>query len=255
LCRPAISAKIEGMAKLIVLLGLIISQQALAQYQGSYLYKRAEERKASRWTLQEWLETRDRNRLMDLWLAMNSSSPYEAMVGASYNTDRVEISNQGTSTQYNSGSGYLTAHASIIGLSFEHENNVQEKYNDINGMLNLRLFGKSIQGTYLAVHLGQRTRAYSTSLPETDYKNQFGQVSLQLYLTKYYRQYTPATKESLSQEIGGKLSEAGVFLDFRAMRVFGSWYQDVESLKSTVDPLNEVITTRVGTRAGLKFYF
>ncbi len=57
--------------------------QSNAQDKGSKsgLFQRAAMRETKRWTLQEWLETKERNRMMDLWLAVNSPSPYEAMLG------------------------------------------------------------------------------------------------------------------------------------------------------------------------------
>ncbi len=247
------------MRQLALLIILVVPALGSAQYKdNSFLYRRASDRVASRWTLQEWLETKDRNRMMDMWLAMNTkSSPYEAMVGASYKSTRVDIGTPGE-TSYTSADGYLTLHASIIGLSFEHENNVQDQFQDVNGMLNLRVFGNSIQSTYLTFHYGQRTRTFTDTSPGRAFKNQFGQVSLQLYVTKYfgidgiYRQYLPAAEESLNQEMRGTLSEAGLFIDFKALRVFGSWYQDTEIIKSAgVD----TTTSRNGTKAGIKLYF
>lgn len=243
---------------------LFLTTAAQAQFNDkSYLYKRAGQREVSRWTLQEWMAQKDRNRMMDLWLALHSPSPYEAMLGAAYKSDTVEIStNPDVETHYISSDGYATAHASLIGVTFEYENNVQEKFHDVNGMVNLRVFGDSIQSTFLAFHYGQRTRTItSASLTDSAYKNQFGQVTLQLYLMKYFgidgfhRQYIPATEEKLQQEIRGSLSEAGVFIDFKALRIFGSWYQDVQVIKSLSIPYQETTTLRTGTKTGIKLFF
>lgn len=232
-----------------------------AQYRdNSFLYKRAADRTATRWSLQEWLNTKDRNRMMDMWLVMNTNtSPYEAMAGAAYKSTRSGVGTP-SETSFTSADGYMTFHASLIGLTFEYENNVQDHFQDINGMLNFRVFGGSIQGTYLTFNYGQRTRTFTTPSPVEAYKNQFGQVSLQLYITKNFgidgihRQYFPATEVSLNQEMRGSLSEAGLFIDFKALRVFGSWYQDTEIIKSTITSI-DTTTTRVGTKAGLKLYF
>jgi hypothetical protein len=249
------------MMKLFVLL-ILSSQPVIAQYRdNSFLFKRAQDRAATRWTLQEWLATKDRNRMMDMWLAMNTrSSPYEAMVGAAYKSTREGVGTAGEQS-YTSADGYVTAHASIVGLTFEYENNVKDNFNDVNAMFNLRVFGNSIQSTYLAFHYGQRTRTFTSAIPSSSFKNQFGQVSLQLYITKYfgvdgfYRSYIPAIEGGLNQEMRGNLSEAGVFIDFKALRVFGSWYQDNEIVKDTLTPFNETTTNRVGTKAGIKLYF
>lgn len=227
----------------------------------NYLAKRSSAREAKRWTLQEWLETRDRNRMMDLWLAMNSASPFEAMVGASYKSYLYNLNSEEQDKAYRSIEGVVTAQAHMVGLTGEYDNNIEENYNDVTGMLNLRLFGDSIQSTYLSLHYGQRTRTLTKDLPVSAYKNQFGQVSLQLYLMKFFgidgfhRVYTPTLEESQGQEMRGTLSEAGVFIDFKALRVFGSWYQDVQITRSTLTPFQEVTTLRTGSKAGLKIFF
>jgi hypothetical protein len=49
-----------------------------------YFRQRSDVKTKTRWSLQEWLETRDRMRLMDLWLAFHSPSPYEFFVGGEW---------------------------------------------------------------------------------------------------------------------------------------------------------------------------
>ncbi len=249
---------------LMILTGLLFTAplaQAESSGSGSYLGQRATNRETKRWTLQEWLDTKDRNHMMDLWLSLNSASPYEAMVSAAYKSYLRDIDVPKTQNSFTSIDGSITAHAHIVGLTIEYENNAQEKLNDLSGMLNLRLFGESIQSTYLALHFGQRTRTYNTLPTSKDYKNQFGQVSLQLYLMKYfgidgfYRIYISSTNDISKEEIAGSYSEAGVFIDFKALRIFGSAYRDYEIIKSTITPFNETNTIRSGTRAGVKIYF
>jgi hypothetical protein len=111
--------------------------------------QRLTNRENKRWTLQEWLEQRDRNRMMDLWLSMNSASPYEAAAGAAYKSYLTEIDTPKSAKSYTSADGFVTAHAHIIGITVQYENNAQESYNDLSGMLNLRLFGESLQSSYL----------------------------------------------------------------------------------------------------------
>ena len=251
-------------ALLAVLAALVITAENASAEPGTYDYlggARATHRESKRWTLQEWLETRDRNRMMDLWLSMNSASPFEAMVGAGYKSYLRDIDTPKAQDSFNSVDGVVTAHAHIVGLTGEYENNIQEKYTDITGMLNLRLFGESIQSTYLALHYGQRTRTYNSFAPQHDYKNQFGQVSLQLYLMKYFgidgfhRIYMPNTNDSLKEEMTGTLSEVGIFIDFKALRVFGAAYRDYQVIKSTQTPYTETTTIRSGSRVGLKLFF
>lgn len=202
--------------------------------QGSFNFRqRAEKRESTRWTLQEWLEQRDRSRMMDLWLSMNSPSPFEVMLGGSYLATTTGVDNPKSEQNFSSYTGELAAYAQFVGLGAEHENNVQEGYGDVSGMLNLRLLGNSLQNSHLTLHFGQRTRTFGGTTPNPQ-RNVFSQATLQLYIARYfglkghYRYYEPSTNDLLSEQIGGTQSEAGLFIDFNAIRVYGSWYNDVE---------------------------
>lgn len=222
---------------------------------GSEFTKRAERRQSQRWTLQEWLAQKDRNRLMDLWLSMNSPSPYELMLGVSHNSYTLEDLGAATQEKHLSFQGSFSAYAQFVGLSVEYENNTQEDFNDLTGLFNLRLLGDSIQSSYLALHYGLRTRTYSQ--PEIRLGQQFGQVSLQLYMIKHfgfdalYRHYLPVTDSSLG-EVQSGLTEAGAFIDFKNFRVYGAWYKETQNEKN---PGLETRKTRTGIRSGLKIFF
>lgn len=219
-------------------------------------FKRAERRQSQRWTLQEWLAQKDRNRMMDMWLSMNSPSPYELMLGASYNSYQSESSAlPNSSSQFQSYQGVFSAYAQFVGLSAEYENNTQEGFNDLSGIFNLRLLGNSIQSSYLTLHYGLRTRTQSS--PQLTLRQQFAQASLQIYLIKHfgvdglYRYYLPMDEDSLGK-VQANLSEAGIFIDFKNFRVFGSWYNEAQNSN-----LNNTLTetTRSGLRSGLKIFF
>jgi len=217
--------------------------------------QRAERRQSQRWTLQEWLAQKDRNRMMDMWLSMNSPSPYELMLGISYNSYDQEATGAATANKYTSYQGTFSAYAQFVGLTTEYENNTQEGFNDLSGMFNLRLAGSSIQGSYLTLHYGMRTHTQST--PQLTLRQQFAQASLQMYVIKQfgfdglYRYYMPTTDDTIG-DVKGNLTEAGAFIDFQNFRIFGSWYKDVENAQ-----LGGVITeyTRTGIRSGLKIFF
>lgn len=222
---------------------------------GGDFLQRAERRQSQRWTLQEWLAQKDRNRMMDMWLSMNSPSPYELMLGGSYNSYDQETTGTATPNKYTSYQGAFSAYAQFVGLTAEYANNTQEDYNDLSGLFNLRLAGSSIQGSYLTLHYGMRTRTQAN--PQLVLRQQFAQASLQLYVIKQfgfdglYRSYNPATDATLG-EVKESLSEAGAFIDFKNFRIFGSWYKEAQSTQ-----LNGTTTerTRTGIRSGLKIFF
>ena len=219
--------------------------------------ERAAKREQTRWSLTEWLAMKERNRLMDSWLAMNSPSPFEFMVGASHDAGKTELLGSNTQTSYTSYAGEFSAYAQLIGISAEHENNTAVGLNDLSGMINLRLLGNSIQNTSLTIHYGQRTRNQADLTERL--VQEFAQASLQVYLTKYfgidgkYRHYMPVNTNS-DGEINGNLSEAGVFIDFKALRIFGSWYKESQKKKIPATS-DESITDRTGIKSGIKIFF
>lgn len=217
-----------------------------------------------RWTLSDWLAQKDRSHMMDLWLAFNSPSPYEVMVGGSYISYINKPEAPALEETYSSLSGEFSAYAQIFGVTAEYENNTKENFNDLSGIFNLRLFGNSIQNSYLALNYGIRTRNLgpsdnNTSGHDITLRQQFAQATLQLYLQKhfgidgYYRQFMPTNTAEFG-EVKGKGFEAGVFIDFNRLRIFGRWYQEDFV---TVDPATSVDSTllRSGLKMGLKFYF
>lgn len=195
--------------------------------------------------------------MMDTWLSLNSPSPFEFMLGGSYNSLQTEVQGTASSDSYTTYAGELAAYAQFVGLSGEYENNTTENFNDLTGMLNIRLLGNSIQNTSFSIHYGQRTRTHSGT--EGRLSQQFGQVSLQVYLTKYfgldgkYRQFLHTSTESMG-DVDGNISEAGVFIDFKALRIFGAWYSESQKkrIPATTD---DTVTDRAGIKSGIKIFF
>lgn len=222
--------------------------------------QKAEKKEGSRWTLQEWLEQKQRNQLMDLWLGMYAPSPYEFFFGGSHNSFTTKYEPTGTvADQSNtSASASIGAYATIVGVEGHYENNTKESYSDLSGSLNLRILGNAVQGTHLIVFYGLRTRdgKWQGTSP---YRvgNTFAGADLNLYLAKYfgisgrYTSYFPEVEASLGR-VSGTRSEAGVFLDFEAVRIYGNWFEDVQKNETT-----SLTTTanRSGYQAGLKFFF
>lgn len=224
---------------------------------GSSMMQRASFRESKRWTLQEWLEQKNQNALMDQWLIMNSPSPFEFVLGGGTTNYKTRIENPFSETAFTSSSGEFAAYAQAVGLSVEYENNLKENTNDVSGLLNFRVLGNSLQSTSLTLSGGQRTRTWSSVTPENKVTNSFAQATVQAYLTKYfgidgsYRNYFPMNNEALGQ-ISGSRTEGGIFIDYKAFRVFGSWFQDIENQQTTATAQE---TKRSGTRTGVKIFF
>lgn len=217
---------------------------------------RAQAREASRWTLQEWLEQRDRNRMMDLWLSMNSPSPFEFMIGISHLSTKYDTVPATTESNNVSLAGELHAYAQFVGLTVEHENNAKAGVSDLGGMLNIRLLGNSLQNSSLTLHGGQLIRKTDTE----ELKHLFAQAGLQMYFTKYfgleasYRALQPTRSDTQNADINGTLTKAGLFIDFKSIRIFGNWYQDISTAKDVTTD-NKTNSRRIGIQSGLKIYY
>ncbi|MFV3410044.1 hypothetical protein [Bdellovibrio bacteriovorus] len=250
-------SRFSSLLLLCIILTASLSQAQSGSRWGSGIdfTKRATAREGSRWSLSEWLEMKNRNRMMDMWLSVNSPSPYEFSLAASYNSFKTEDpDNTSVSDSHVSYMGELSAYAQFVGLTAEYENNSEEEFNDLTGMLNIRVLGNSIQNTSLTLHYGLRTREADQRLSQ-----QFGQVSLQVYLTKYfgidgkYRYYLPTSTDELG-DVEGNRTEAGLFIDFKAVRIFGNWYKESQKTKIPA-AADDTVTDRTGIRSGLKIFF
>lgn len=219
--------------------------------------QRAEKRAASRWTLQEWLEMKDRNRMMDMWLSMNSPSPYEFMLGGATIWSTRTTGTPATEFKFTSHAAELAAYAQFVGLNFEYENNAAETKNDLTGMLNIRLLGNSLQNSSLTLHAGQRTRGGQAGGSDYQLRQTMAQVSMQLYFSKHfgldtkYRSYQKA-EDTRGDTVSGDMTEAGLFIDFGAVRIFGAWSQEKDKSENT---LTSSETTRTNLKSGLKIFY
>ncbi|MBY0555289.1 hypothetical protein K2P97_12225 [bacterium] len=221
------------------------------------LSQSAAARESKRFTLQEWLENKERRNMMDMWLSMNTPTPYEFVIGGSLQSYRLDTTTGGvnTSQSYNTINGEVSAYAKFIGLSLEHTNNAEEKFNDTTGIFNLRVFGNTVQGSHLTLHYGLRTRTANNGSYRLN--QTFPAVTLQLYIMKYfgiqgnYRGFTPVTESFYGETSADELTY-GAFIEYGALRLFGDVYQERQNSK-----LNNVETNykREGARVGLKLYF
>lgn len=221
--------------------------------------QKIDQKRNSRWTLQEWLEQKERNRLMDLWLAMYAPSPYEFFLKGAYHSSTTKFDPVTTPEKsYQSYSGGVGAYATVIGIEGDYENNSQEKYSDTSGSLNIRILGNAVQGTHLTVRYGLRTRSGEDSSGQNfRLANSFAGGDLNLYLNHHfglmglYHQYLPVDDSTLGS-VSGTRTEGGLFIDFEGLRVFGAWFSDVQ--KNELSGTTSTIQ-RTGVRTGLQFFF
>lgn len=246
------------MRILILCTFVLIVYQAHSQNRPWLQSQASAARETKKFTLIEWLDGKDRRTMADMWLAMHTPSPYEVIVGGSFYQYSLNYAANGVAAAEEKKSlyeGEFSAYARFIGITGIYANNTHENFNDTIGMFNLRLFGVTNQGSHLTFHYGLRTRV-ATDLTYR-LNQQFPGVTLDMYLMKYfgleghYRFYLPYTEDFYGTTTGDELN-AGVFIEYGYLRLFGLWYverQHSEKLGNTQD------TRREGSKAGLKIFF
>jgi hypothetical protein len=217
--------------------------------------KKQEKKKSSRWTLQEWLATKERIRWMDLWLALHSSvNPFEFYLGATRGqTEYSNDSNPGLE-DFDSLQFHGAAYASITGLEAYMD---QESGDDKRkgGQFNLRVFGNAHQSTHLNLFYGYE----QWTIQSNDYERPYWGGQLQLYLTQFfgirgnYRKFNEDESASGSFIEGNKL-KLGAFIDFAFFQVFGEWEQS-EHKTWTASDLTRSPLERETLSIGARLFF
>jgi hypothetical protein len=174
----------------------------------SFVGRKAEVKRQSRWSLDEWLATRERMKWSDMWLALNYPSPYEFFLLGGYNL--VPQSNGGKAG-VRLGAG---AYVKIFGLEYEHGTVLRD---EDHARFHLRLFGYNVQNTNLTFQAGVRFLSNAT-------REGYLGLSATIYLHKYFGIYSLYRYYLTSSE---HRTEVGPFVDFGPLRVFGNYlYQE-----------------------------
>ena len=258
------------MKFLVYFIILVISTPAAAQFspwsarQGpSSLRDKSENAYRDVWSLSDYFEIQRKNRLMDQWLAMNSSSnPFEFFVGAQTTTYDSLIKTNGVAAaekEYRMNRAQVGAYATIIGLEGEYADS-KEDFTSTEGSIHLRLLGRNVKGTNLTGFYGIRYKTdKSLATTEEKFQQNFAGGSLTLNFTKYfgiighYKKYFED-----ESDIGSKLEserlEGTFFIDFAFVRVYGTWFQEKEDYTNIVVPETKKIE-RDGVFGGLKIFF
>ena len=209
-----------------------------------FVIKKQEEKEKTRWSLSNWLETRDKMRLMDLWLAIHSPSPYEFFLGGKY-----QFGERNSVSGNDSGEAFIAAYASIFGLEFHQHFRLSQW----EALFNFRIFGYHAQGTNITLHAGLRSRTD----PAT-YLNSFAGLSTSMYITKHFgfegmfRYFFDSGTNSGGIDEFGRLLTLGAFIDFQYVRTFGEYFRDVSIRRSGPGPGDVVYS---GWAVGVKLFF
>ncbi len=217
---------------------------------------KADKKNLQRWTLQEWLAQKERNKLMDQWLQMHTPTPYEFFIELQQHDYSVKSS--GSNDDYKTLSGAFAAYATLVGLEFQNTNNAEEGLIDNTLLFHMRLLGAADQSSHFTLSLGQKTRRYNNNTLLPLRTQTLGQLDLTLYfnshfgLSYYLKSFYPITNNPTWGDLTGSEQKALLFIDFEALRVFGGVYTENE-----VQTLNTVTTKKSiqGSLVGIRLYF
>jgi hypothetical protein len=254
--------KTKILVVILFLLSLQVDAQTRTSSKRPWLLSNANEAAAAnRFSLAEWLETKNRNNMMDMWMGYNTNngSSYEFMLNAGQHQYDVKQTVGGLSLvdqTYRSYSGAFTAYAKNVGLTAEYQGNKEEHYDDVTGIFNFRLFGKSLQASHLTLHYGLRTRN-GTGPNSYRMNQQFPAGTLQLYIVEnfgifgHYRKYLKVTESSFGETEADE-GRYGAFIEFGRLRFFGNIFN--ENQTSILNGVKTEINNK-GTKIGLELYF
>ncbi len=232
---------------MIVLATLALLAPTTAQADDVYtiIVKKQEQKAKGRWSLAEWLDTRDKMRLMDLWLALHSPSPYEFFIGGDWRQEDSSALGKQMAVDV-----YAAAYASIFGLE------VHKSFTSVDETLaqfNLRIFGYHAQGTNITGHAGLRFE----KKPD-DLRNAFAGISANIYFTRFFgieglwRHHFTSVPGTTPYRVSGDHFLGGAFIDFKFVRVYGNYFSKPETLDTGT---TSTTRTRTGFSAGTRFYF
>ncbi len=239
----------------------IFSLQSFAQFsEGTFelIVKKKEQKELNRWSLAEWLDTKQRFKLMDMWLALHTSdNTYEFFLGYQKNTFDRELNQGGPTVKegFNEELISFDAFASIVGLNYKNFTST-EGVTGWQGEFLLRVLGTSNQNTNLTLSYGVKNRVDKSVLNLQNYENNFYKISLTLYFIKHFGLLMSQTSliektNSAAVKVSGSSTQYQLFIDYGIVRIFGGAYTEKQDYAGGTTST----IARTGTYAGLKLFF
>jgi hypothetical protein len=223
-----------------------------------YVDERLEKKEFKRWSLSTWLYDKEKMRLQDQWLLLNTDNDgwftefYIDYATSDFDRDTANNNNQlvkGTT-------GELAAYLGFLGVTGRFEQ-YDSLYEQTEYSLALRLIGSSVQSTHLALHYGQRK--FIGTVEETFDQSFYG-GDIALYLTSFlgfdgrYRKYAEVNNQLDTYKMSSTRSQWGIFIDIWAIRLFA--YQFEENLEFEELGVSGPSELQIkGTATGLRIYF
>lgn len=231
---------------------------------GQGISKKADERYNTRWTLADWFETQRKSRLQDQWLAGNKEDDlYEFFVAGKTGVRTISADGSESSIRPRATTTSIGAYATLVGLEGSYIDQVGSNETDVaqnkygwDGWFAFRPLGDSLQNSNLTLFYGLLFR---DEFGGEYIQNSAAKARLTLYVTKafglegtYQRLFK--SESNLGAEIDGSSVEAGAFLDFSLLRIFGSWVRENRTRVAPV-VLTKTVRESESIDVGLKVFF
>ncbi|OFZ27490.1 MAG: hypothetical protein A2381_03030 [Bdellovibrionales bacterium RIFOXYB1_FULL_37_110] len=242
----------------IVLLGLVLVMvffpiKLSANDVYVVVMQKQEQKKQRGWSLADWMVTKNKMKIMDMWLALNSSANlFEFYLGGHQNNYDLNNRNTATKEAKKSLGGELGAYISILGIELEYDKS-NEKYDLRSGMIGLRILGTAYQGTNLTIGFGNKTFDVEN---DNEYNNQFVQGKLAINLFSFlgvqgiYKNYL--ARKSNGIELSGYKNMYGAYLDIYFLRLYGNLFNEKLNYSNS---LTYTTQKRSGYTLGAQIFF
>lgn len=247
------------MKKIIFIFTLFLISNAFAQSRDviTVIVERQEIKKRTGWTLQDWLDTKQRIALQNQWLAFHTYSDegvlYDFFLGGGggefkFTGDQIPVDQEKEKLYNYFGAFYI----SILGLEYRYEKS-KEVYSQNEGNLDLRIFGTSTQTSSLVLQYGLRgLNEYQFG----KFDQQFAGGYLSLYIFRFlglegtYRNYFWNTMKDGTMKMRSERFDYGVFLEKSFFRIFGTIFQENFTYNSP-----DLTQKRNGVNVGVRINF
>lgn len=216
-----------------------------AAYNG--VMKKQDDKARGRWSLQDWIQLKEKMRWQDLWLAFHSPSLFEFFLGGAFLQSSV------TATPgYYGWNVFGAAYVSIFGLEAQYESLDAQR---AQGILHFRIFGMHAQATNWEFQFGLRHEDRGATAG--NFRSIFVGTSLTFYFMKFfgieglYRHYFGLTPDAAGAIVSSDRVEGGAFLEFSLVRIFMDYVYEPYSFNVGGVPRFE---GHSGFMAGLKIF-
>lgn len=243
------------MRYILIILFFVVSTQVQARNAWlDSLNKKVEVKKKTRWTLADWMNTKNQVGLMDAWLAANTSaSLFEFYFGGSqYDFDNFIPASSATATSSDSTINYTVAgFVTIFGLKLENEDEEGIGKYSVEGLL--RVLGSAEQGTRLNAFYG--AELINDENQSEEYSSHYYGGSLRIYLLGFfaiegiYQKILETELPDTSKYEGEKVAY-GALIDLGPFQFFAKQEETRQYFLN-----NSLKTRREGLRYGLNIYF